>query len=1245
MVKNKEDKMKPKKIISTLILILILTSALFPEPKKYKQRYSINGNNKSITALDTLSTTKLFGNGKNVLDTLTLLRTDITKNLDSIVVNARKYDGKQSNIEYKFENFDILNSHANYNAGSYTFDAFGAKYYSNTSFDYYPESISNFARIGGRVYKNTSGIPFTSGSEIITGFWVKKTNLASTSNTATFRIWLQTSVLATLGDNFITASQSNLLLVGYSKTKINDNITQTITVECEYEDWVYISRYVTLNANFSTAAKYYIGFQPASGSDSLDVTNYTLLIGKNTINPSIYYPETTEAQRILNIKTEDLDYLIDTLQTTYLQQTPPLKTATRNAVVNRVSVTGLVDSRHLVTSGDTLHHIYNEHIFNEYGDYNIFRMTEKAGTWSYKPGCSFVITAEDLAEIGIVPDDTTPPKFSFSAGYMKSSDVTPTFYFTIRYNVVPSAIYNSSYDVAFINNSATAAWYGSGDSDWDHTVTTVDTDSFKVYLHSNIPLPATYKSKSFSSILIQVRGTGAESTTIDIIRPTVVAGTSILENTAYMNQTDLLINDKSAFLYDNINDKYLQQLNIDANDKQIYNLDSLESTDIICSNLTVTSGEITRHDTVNIRQSDKIAFIGDSFTSGGARDFRDKGWVSTVSQLLDYNCEGYGNSGDDYPEMTERIRDNDALYHGSLGIKDFNATYGVVLLAENDTEYHLWHNTEYYLDNAKGLIKALQSLGIKPILSTQFGNYSKYLVYTGLQRLANQYNLQFIDLTSKGYIFDYTRYADFWNSNHPGVRTNSLIFYEMWNNLKTLPRPEKGFKIYRKRTATTGNRLFTDNIDRMKKWKEISIGHRRSTDATVKYYDDLDAGVIASQAETSEYLKLQNGETVSFTDSGLIEVILPGTARNITNVKLKLSDSDIIVHARDMFGADQEDYTTHRLSFVYSGATPSITAGATYTTDDATNYSGHTFTVIGVYEDVVLVTTDQASYNVSPTGTTTQWSGTLTKTSGTGTASISYTNTLSSFHESWYAQYEEPEGAWDQISVSDGYFEIASSDINKYLDYDKITFLLSKSGGFNLTNPYVLYEGSSGKDKTQRKLITDTGGTELLPYTKLNLLNTNWTTSGTPTLTVPSDGITPYGIDSIVVLTTAQTISKTFTPPSGTRGRKIAIKVWARKYPDVFDPTDTFDNSGVSTGDNPINQDTYDFGTLCLNISQTPYTNTPTQNIKFNKLVSLHWQEIVVEAYYTYSKQTQTITIYPVDGDIQIAKISVCELD
>jgi len=179
--------------------------------------------------------------------------------------------------------------------------------------------------------------------------------------------------------------------------------------------------------------------------------------------------------------------------------------------------------------------------------------------------------------------------------------------------------------------------------------------------------------------------------------------------------------------------------------------------------------------TINLKNSDRILLIGGSYASGGARDFRDKGFVSTVSQLTDWNIEGYGNSGDNYLSGSNAVAENMKRYHDKIGPHDYNITKAITVYAENDAIYYNLMPTKFWYNNILRYVKVMKSLGIHPVLGTPYGNLASSMIYSIMKDVANNEKCDFLDISSRGALFNDNRYLPFWNNGHPGMRTNSLL--------------------------------------------------------------------------------------------------------------------------------------------------------------------------------------------------------------------------------------------------------------------------------------------------------------------------------------------------------------------------------------------------------------------------------------------------------------------------------------
>jgi hypothetical protein len=497
-----------------------------------------------------------------------------------------------------------------------------------------------------------------------------------------------------------------------------------------------------------------------------------------------------------------------------------------------------------------------------------------------------------------------------------------------------------------------------------------------------------------------------------------------------------------------------------------------------------TSGEI------NLINCSKIVCIGDSYTESFYCLSR-KSWINILSSFLDWNFENYGISGINMPNLIANLRNN-VSYYESVAPRDYNGTYAIIASHTNDYTAGVMNATvhlETYLNNMRTLCRIVKSLGMIPIMCSEWVNiavpngttsYSD-LIGASLSILAQEEGGIYIDVLYKAQPMQGNLNTPFFGGNHPGTRSNSLVWHTLLKELQAkLPRPKTSLKLFKLRSAVTvttvADLYFKDNLERAKLFQEIQVSENRIADAHANYYDDLDAWVALGAGrlttKESEYLKLRKGASISMTDYSLISCVLPTEKKNIAALSLTLSETTVAVYYKD------------------------------------------------VLNDV--------------------W--------------VSVTNTA-------------------------GVITLTAADISKALDYDKIAFLLYKSGGFTLTNVKVNYAGISEKDLTfgKKKEITEfTVGEYLANQTVVSM--TGWTVTGTLTPTVDVTNTLPGGITRYVDLTTANWLKQSVSIGPSTVRRRVQVKAWVRTFPAKFAYTDTFPANSV------IKSDSYDFATLEISV-------------------------------------------------------------
>jgi hypothetical protein len=1022
---------------------------------------------------------------------------------------------------------------------------------------------------------------------------------------------------------------SDLQVVGTKVTNAdssNVGITSNVTVEVKYvdNDWIYVQTSIDKMLVGTKEMDVYWRFNSVPQPMTLvnvDVLNFTVLVNETSVLPYKVYSESdtdlTTPQKITDA--------INTVNTSLIKKVdrseiivPPLKTKSPiiNAVKNRYAQT-IDKSRY--KSNDNLvviKPVYNDTLWTKYGIPNTIQASDQKSASSYYPTTFVTISASDLASIGVVPDDVNPPVVSMRSHYYKPNIVNGGYlqiWFGLRYGAdinVPT--YNTSQDVVLRGTDGVGAYLGQGDTLWNHTTVTIDDGTLYGFVKTGIKIPATYKGQPFSGMYIEHITNPTDLTapaSFEFAMTAVIKGSTMDAYTLYNNPEDVLgVTVSNANLDQDLQDKL---------------------------NLAISGSGSKRLD---LSTTDKIVIVGDSY-SESLYPVMGKPYIHHLSMFSEYNIESFARSGWDYQELNNSIRNGTGFHHPTLSFKDYNAKYAVLVSNTNDGYYMRFNDATRYYDNLRGLIETILALGVKPIISTEFGSggSNEQRQLKGLKAIADRYGAMFIDLVTKSRIFDQTKYLPFWGLGHPGTRTNYLFSDEIGKRLASLPRPRQSLKLFRKRDSFVitdkQDLVYDTHKDRSKRFKEIYIGHVALSETDKYYYDQLDVKQ-GTQRVWSEYLKLQNKESVSFGDYAVCEVIVPSTQKSLRAFTLTLSDPTIKVYGRHMFTPPYESDIKYQ-GFVPTSSITGIMVGDKYTSNDPA-LSGQTFTVFAntLNSDGFLV---MDPYKASGLG-----SGTLTKVSGSGPATITYSSSDSALSQDYIDQVGKPEGKWIEIPPVNGKYTVAKSDFKNFMQYDKFIFLLNKSGGFTLNDIYVDWSGDEDKVyDSGRDMPKYAAGTELLaqPLLSTSANVAQWTTTGTVTPTTGVDGVYPYGCTGFVELDGTNTIKQTISfPQDYERVRTLQVKVWSRRWVPPFNPASSWSSS-------PITEDSYDLAELGVDIIDNNDAIPNVNMVSLTDVVGLHWKESIFEIPVPTFLGSQTIRLSSKDKLLQVAKVSAKFLD
>ena len=203
------------------------------------------------------------------------------------------------------------------------------------------------------------------------------------------------------------------------------------------------------------------------------------------------------------------------------------------------------------------------------------------------------------------------------------------------------------------------------------------------------------------------------------------------------------------------------------------------------------------------------------------------------------------------------------------------------------------------------------------------------------------------------------------------------------------------------------------------------------------------------------------------------------------------------------------------------------------------------------------------------------------------------------------------------------------TNVRNQVSYDKASFLVYKSSAWNLTNPYYVWSGTSGKDLDQRALPVDLTTAQLLTNPAIDASVTGWTKTGTVTAITPDN--VPLGATKAAVVDASNYLSQSVSFTAETiRTRKVQVKLYARRNPAPYASSNTY------PAGSPITSDTYDFARLGLDVQYNA-----NNILYFDRQVGLHWTECLVEFQLPPNISTLTFTVKSRDVSFEFSLADV----
>lgn len=650
--------------------------------------------------------------------------------------------------------------------------------------------------------------------------------------------------------------------------------------------------------------------------------------------------------------------------------------------------------------------------------------------------------------------------------------------------------------------------------------------------------------------------------------------------------------------------------------------------------VTQAGGRISdpEYSEITIENSDKIAIIGDSYTESHFT-VKGKAYINKMSLFSDYVFMNFAQSGDVYNGRLYAIRQNTPIY-GNIPFARYRPKFTMMCCYTNDTKVM---NTNQFLECLQNIINVTKGLGTEPIVCTEYhtGNSqdSKIGVRSGLEDIARKNGLMFWDIASYVDLIRGSKdYAPFWGGSHPGSRANAIQSDNYEKYLLGLERPAKSIKLFRPRNTDISdldNLMFNTNYERAKLFKEIFVGHSALNNSAL-----VDNCTNAANSKVaSEYQKLIEKTAISFTNACLISAVLPVLADTLSYLALNLKDhtGSIKVYVKNSMASPYPSNTKYT-RFDYTDLVIPPNIGDVYTASNDNN--AKQFTVVGIVEGIGDGDAKGAIF-CSPADTSTTAGGTLTRVSGSGDASISYSYRAVGYLQGDLAK--DTGGHWVEIlQDKSGIYPIPASLIGSSVYTDRVDFLVvCENGDFTISDLSIKYNDGISKGYHRSIIPFETNyvndNEELLPsntFGTVGEVDQNWNITPTDIYEHQNGTNTyPVGCSSKVDVTDAVSLEYTIPTSKIKNGsRKAILEIWCRYFPPIY--SDGADGQ-ITENSFDYNEIKVDIGVSSKNISTlSERVNTHWKIVRFPiKLVKIGTSENTKVKIYSDTKGIEVVYV------------------
>jgi|GEM_PF-3217686 hypothetical protein len=305
---------------------------------------------------------------------------------------------------------------------------------------------------------------------------------------------------------------------------------------------------------------------------------------------------------------------------------------------------------------------------------------------------------------------------------------------------------------------------------------------------------------------------------------------------------------------------------------------------------------------VDLNGADSISLLSNSYGEAANQPLK-KTWLGVLSQITPWNFNNYSVESQDIGQRLASIRAGTTTYYinpsygnafgdsrGGMSWRDYKTEYALIVLAQNSAGATDLQN------DLHDALETCKATGARPILITESENVLNHAAI--YRQMAERYGGYFVDVSELRNLFPVSN-PDFNRGTHLNYRTAAALYsVPIARALQDiLGGPRESLKFYRPRPGFVASDIqdfmfeYGDDLRSRfsERWQEIAVGARSALDSDNEgYMDALSDGTLftATSSLYSEYLAMQLGQPIAFTDYALISATLNAIATNVKYLKM-----------------------------------------------------------------------------------------------------------------------------------------------------------------------------------------------------------------------------------------------------------------------------------------------------------------------------------------------------------------------